>query len=181
MMNRIARAVEPSLIYHDAGRRREGDMGAILSHAVCDVAEDLDATVIACPTQSGSTARSVSKFRPRRPIVAASPDPVVLQQLALEWAVVPMVIESASSTEDLWRRTMDAIRHAGLASPGERVVLSGRHAPEPAGHDRPHRRSHDRVGVATALSNEVAWHRRARVPSDVASRPVGSSPAACSS
>jgi pyruvate kinase len=124
-MNRIARAVEPSLSYHDAGRRRAGDMGAILSHAVCDVAEDLDATVIACPTQSGSTARSVSRFRPRRPIVAASPDPVVLQQLALEWAVVPMVIESASSTEDLWRRTMDAIRLSGLAATGERVVLSG--------------------------------------------------------
>lgn len=125
MMNRLARAVEPSLVYHDPGRRRHGDIISILSHAVCDVAEDLDATVIACPTQSGSTARSVSKFRPRRPIVAASPDPVVLQQLALEWAVVPIVIESASSTEDLWRRTMEAIRLSGLASPGQRVVLSG--------------------------------------------------------
>ncbi|HEY3764342.1 MAG TPA: pyruvate kinase [Gaiellales bacterium] len=124
-MNRIARAVEPSLNYHDAGQRRQGDMGTILAHAVCDVAEDLDATVIACPTQSGSTARNVSRFRPRRPIVAACPDPVVLQQLALEWAVVPMVIESASSTEDLWRRTMDAIRSSGLAEAGQRVVLSG--------------------------------------------------------
>ncbi len=124
-MNRIARAVEPSLMYHDPGRRREGDMGTILAHAVCDVAEDLDATVIACPTQSGSTARNVSMFRPRRPIVAASPDPVVLQQLALEWAVVPIVIESATSTEDLWRRTVEAIRASGLAGTGQRVVLSG--------------------------------------------------------
>jgi pyruvate kinase len=124
-MNRIIRAVEPSLAYHDPGRRREGDVGSILSHAVCDVAEDLDATVIACPTQSGSTARAVSKFRPRRAIVAASPDPVVLQQLALEWAVVPIVISSAESTEDLWRKTLDAIRQSGLAEPGERVVLSG--------------------------------------------------------
>jgi len=124
-MNRIARAVEPSLTYHDAGRRREGDLGMILAHAACDVAEDLDAGVIACPTQSGSTARNVSRFRPRRPIVAASPDPVVLQQLALEWAVVPIVIEGATSTEDLWRRTVDAIRVSGLAAPGERVVLSG--------------------------------------------------------
>jgi pyruvate kinase len=124
-MNRIARAVEPSLVYHDAGRRREGDVGMILAHAVCDVAEDLDAGVIACPTQSGSTARNVSKFRPRRPIVAASPDPVVLQQLALEWAVVPIVIESATSTDDLWRRTVDAIRASGLAETGQRVVLSG--------------------------------------------------------
>jgi pyruvate kinase len=124
-MNRIARAVEPSLTYHDAGRRREGDLGMILAHAACDVAEDLDAGVIACPTQSGSTARNVSRFRPRRPIVAASPDPVVLQQLALEWAVVPIVIEGATSTEDLWRRTVDAIRASGLAATGERVVLSG--------------------------------------------------------
>ena len=124
-MNRIIRAVEPSLSYHDPGRRREGDVASIISHAVCDVAEDLDATVIACPTQSGSTARAVSKFRPRRPIVAASPDPVVLQQLALEWAVVPIVISSAESTEDLWRKTLDAIRQSGLAEPGERVVLSG--------------------------------------------------------
>jgi pyruvate kinase len=124
-MNRIARAVEPSLNYHDAGRRREGDLGMILAHAACDVAEDLDAGVIACPTQSGSTARNVSRFRPRRPIVAASPDPVVLQQLALEWAVVPIVIEGATSTEDLWRRTVDAIRASGLAATGERVVLSG--------------------------------------------------------
>src|SRR6185437_12001423 len=99
-MNRIARAVEPSLTYLDAGE-------------------------IACPTQSGSTARNVSRFRPRRPIVAASPDPVVLQQLALEWAVVPIVIEGATSTEDLWRRTVDAIRASGLAATGERVVLSG--------------------------------------------------------
>jgi pyruvate kinase len=124
-MNRIARAVEPSLTYHDAGRRREGDLGMILAHAACDVAEDLDAGVIACPTQSGSTARNVSRFRPRRPIVAASPDPVVLQQLALEWAVVPIVIEDATSTEDLWRRTVDAIRASGLAATGQRVVLSG--------------------------------------------------------
>ena len=97
----------------------------ILAHAACDVAEDLDAGVIACPTQSGSTARNVSRFRPRRPIVAASPDPVVLQQLALEWAVVPIVIEGATSTEDLWRRTVDAIRASGLAEAGQRVVLSG--------------------------------------------------------
>src|SRR6185312_14125187 len=69
-MNRIARAVEPSLTYHDAGRRREGDLGMILAHAACDVAEDLDAGVIACPTQSGSTARNVSRFRPRRTIDA---------------------------------------------------------------------------------------------------------------
>ncbi|MGH3074564.1 MAG: pyruvate kinase, partial [Gaiellales bacterium] len=83
-MHRIVRAVEPSLEYQERRRRKEGETSAILAHAACDIAEELDATVIGCPTQSGSTPRHVSKFRPPRPIVAACPDQAVLQQLAEE-------------------------------------------------------------------------------------------------
>ncbi len=125
MMNRIVRAVEPSLTYHDAGRERSGSMGVILAHAACDIAEDMEAAAIAVPTQSGGTARQVSRYRPRRPVLAASPDPGVLQQLALDWAVVPVVIEASETLEELWRRTVDAAVEAGLAGPGERVVLTG--------------------------------------------------------
>jgi pyruvate kinase len=125
MMNRIARAVEPSLTHRDPLRVLTNEMSAILSHAACDIAEELDVPVIAVPTQSGSTARQVSRFRPRRPIVAASPYPHVLQQLALDWAVVPIVIDDASSIEDLWQRVADAIKDSGLAAAGDRVVLTG--------------------------------------------------------
>ncbi len=125
VMNRIARVVEPSLTYHDPGRKREGEMSAILSHAACDIAEELEAAVIAVPTQSGSTARQVSKFRPRRAIVAACQDPQVLQQLALEWAVLPIVIGGADSIEDLWHRTVAATVASGLVERGQRVVLTG--------------------------------------------------------
>ena len=124
-MHRIVRAVEPSLEYQERRRRKEGETSAILAHAACDIAEELDATVIGCPTQSGSTPRHVSKFRPPRPIVAACPDQSVLQQLALDWAVVPVAIEGAGSIEELWSRTIAVIRHSGLAAPGERVVLTG--------------------------------------------------------
>jgi pyruvate kinase len=124
-MHRIVRAVEPSLAYHDRRRHKEGAASATLAHAACDIAEELDATVIGCPTQSGSTPRQVSKFRPPRPIVAASPDQAVLQQLALDWAVVPVAIEGAGSIEELWARTIDVIRRSGLAAAGERVVITG--------------------------------------------------------
>ena len=124
-MHRIVRAVEPSLEYQERRRRKEGETSAILAHAACDIAEELDATVIGCPTQSGSTPRHVSKFRPPRPIVAACPDQAVLQQLALDWAVVPVAIEGAGSIEELWSRTIAVIRQSGLAAPGERVVLTG--------------------------------------------------------
>jgi len=124
-MNRICRAVEPSLAEGETGSRRRDATGDILAHAACDIADDLDAAVIAVPTQSGSTARQVSRFRPRRPIVAACPDPTVLQQLALDWAVVPIVIEEAASLEDLWRRTVEATVQSGLVEQHERIVLTG--------------------------------------------------------
>jgi len=125
VMHRIARAVEPSLTYRDPTLRRDGEMASILSHAACDIAEELGAPVIAVPTQSGSTARQVSRFRPNRPIVAASPYAHVLQQLALDWAVVPIVIDDADSIEDLWHRVAEAVRGSGLAEAGDRVVLTG--------------------------------------------------------
>ena len=125
MMNRICRAVEPSLTSHAVAHRDGEAMGRILAHAACDIAEDLQAAVIAVPTQSGSTAREVSRFRPRRPVVAASPDPTVLQQLALDWAVVPIVIREADTLEELWRHTVDATVASGLVMPGESVVVTG--------------------------------------------------------
>ncbi len=57
--------------------------------------------------------------------MAASPEQHVLQQLALEWGVVPVVRDDADSIEDLWRRVADAVRDSGLAEPGDRVVLTG--------------------------------------------------------
>jgi pyruvate kinase len=123
MMNRICRAVEPSLGPYD-GHHHQGT-AATLARAACEIAEDLGASAIAVPTQSGSTARLVSRYRPRRPVVAASPAQDVLQQLALDWAVVPIVIEEPDSLEDLWRRTVEATVSSGLVGGGEHVVLTG--------------------------------------------------------
>jgi pyruvate kinase len=124
-MNRIARAVEPALGEYEPASRRGAGTPAILSRAVCEIAEQLEAAAIAVPTQSGQTARQVSTFRPRQPIVAASTSERVLQQLALEWAVIPLVIEPASTTEDLWDLTVAAIRRRGLAEPGDQIVVTG--------------------------------------------------------
>jgi pyruvate kinase len=49
----------------------------------------------------------------------------VLQQLALDWAVVPIVIEDAETIEQLWSSVADAVRDSGLAVAGDRVVLTG--------------------------------------------------------
>jgi pyruvate kinase len=123
-MHRIARAVEPAL-NHQAARAPAGDVSAILADHVCAIAEELGATVIAVPTQTGGTARQVSRSRPRRPIVAVSPESHVLQHLALDWGVIPIVVEPAHTIEKLWHGTAEALRANGLADRGDRILLTG--------------------------------------------------------
>jgi pyruvate kinase len=135
-MVRISLAVEPNLAYHEAsyGLSRLGPryIADVVGHAACDIAETLGVAAIIVPTATGESAREVSKHRPRRPIVAASPNPVALRQLALDWAVVPLPLEEASGLEDLWQKATDAVLRAGLAGPGDRVVItSGTHVNRP--------------------------------------------------
>jgi len=125
-MDLIARAVEPSL-----GHRHElpsaGDepsVGEAISNAACDVAEALHAKVLIVPTYSGGSASAMARLRPRRPIVAITHGDNVARRLALEWGVVPLVIEECVDVEQLWGRSMEAACKAGLLEAGERVVIT---------------------------------------------------------
>ena len=127
-MVKISLAVEPSLAYHEAsyGLSRLGPryIADVVGHAACDIAETLGVAAIVVPTATGESAREVSKHRPRRPIVAVSPSPSALRQLALDWAVVPLLLDEASGIEELWSKATEAVVRAGLAGPGDRVVLT---------------------------------------------------------
>jgi pyruvate kinase len=124
-MDAIARSVEPSLQYER--RVTVGtDVAAMLAHAACDLADDIGAAVIAVPTETGATARLVSRSRPQGPIVAAARNAGVLQQLALEWAVVPLVVHEPLSVEVGWADIIGCVHDQGLAQPGDTIVLTGR-------------------------------------------------------
>jgi pyruvate kinase len=127
-MDRIARAVEPSLAYrHELAQAADEPfptVGEAMSNAACDIAEVLGAAAILVPTYSGRTASAVARHRPRRPIVAVTHRRHAVQQLALEWGVVPAEIEECRDVEHLWARTLDAARTTGIVEPGDRVVIT---------------------------------------------------------
>ncbi len=125
-MDRVARAVEPSLAYDSTGPRGEIETAAILTHAACDIAEEMDAAAIAVPTETGATARQVAKSRPRRPIVAASPNTQVLRQLALDWGVIPIHVRRAQTIEKMSTQILERIAARNLAEAGDIVVMTGR-------------------------------------------------------
>ena len=125
-MDRIARAVEPSLGYRhqlpEVGE--QPTIGEAMSNAACDLAEALGARAIVVPTYTGRTASVVARLRPRRPILGLSHHQYALQHMALEWGVTPWGIEESESVEDLWAVSLDAVRASGLAVEGDRVVIT---------------------------------------------------------
>jgi pyruvate kinase len=125
-MDRIARAVEPSLGYrHQLPSASEAPtVGRAMSNAACDLAEALGAKAILVPTFTGRTASAVARLRPQRPIVALTHVAVSRQHMALEWGVTPLEIPESTDVEDLWRHSIETARDAGIVETGDRVVLT---------------------------------------------------------
>jgi pyruvate kinase len=126
VMDRIARAVEPSLDYrHEIPHADdEPTIGQAMSNAACDIAEALAAKAILVPTFTGRTASAVARLRPRRPIIAITHDQHSLRHMALEWGVRPLEIPETDDVEDLWNRSLDTARASGIVSAGDRVVIT---------------------------------------------------------
>ncbi len=125
-MDRIIRAVEPSLRYRhqmpDPGE--QPTVGRAMSNAACDLAETLGAKAILVPTATGRTASAVARLRPRRPIVGLTHNRYALQQMALEWGVIPLFLPEATDVQELWDRAIAATRDAGLVDPGDWMVIT---------------------------------------------------------
>jgi pyruvate kinase len=125
-MDRIARAVEPSLGYRHQIPEATDDptIGNAMSNAACDLAEALGASALLVPTFTGRTASAVARLRPRRPVVGLTHKRWSVQQMAIEWGVTPIWIPEAANVEDLWSRSIDAAKDAGLVESGDTVVIT---------------------------------------------------------
>jgi pyruvate kinase len=125
-MDRLARAVEPSLGYRHQLPDASDDptIGQAMSNAACDLAEALGARAMLVPTFTGRTASAVARLRPRRPVIGLTHHRYSLQHMALEWGVTPIEIPECSDVEDLWATSLEAARARGYVAPGDRVVIT---------------------------------------------------------
>jgi pyruvate kinase len=125
-MDRIARAVEPSLGYrHEIPDATEQPtIGNAMSNAACDLAEALGAAAMLVPTFTGRTASAVARLRPRRPIVALTHKLWSVHQMAIEWGVTPLAIPECRDVQDLWDRSIEAAKEAGIVVSGDTVVIT---------------------------------------------------------
>lgn len=95
-----------------------------ISHASCTSAYELGAAAIITPTQSGSTARMVSKFRPKAPVIAATFDDRVRRKLSLSFGVFSVLIKPTDSTDDLIDQSVNQAIANEYINSGDLVVIT---------------------------------------------------------
>ncbi len=86
--------------------------------------ELLDAAAAVVLTESGRTARQVSRNRPRRPVIAASRNVHTCRRLALDWGTVPVLMRDVPAEDVTWGHSAAAAQVSGVVMPGERVVFT---------------------------------------------------------
>ena len=130
MMAKVAVHTESSLDYgkildekmrFDTGQSITGAIG----QATCDIAHDLDCRAILAASATGRTARVISRYRPRAPILCATNRLETYHRMALIWGVQPMMVEIAGDSDSLMQATIDAAEKSGLVKEDDVVVLTG--------------------------------------------------------
>lgn len=95
-----------------------------ISHAVSQIADQLDAAAIMTLTKTGATARNVSKFRSTKPILAITPHVDVARQLQLVWGVKPLLVLDLPSTGQTFQAALNVAQEKHLLSEGDLVVMT---------------------------------------------------------
>jgi pyruvate kinase len=125
MMAAIAADAESSFPFDAWIRRFEtgGPLPDAVAQAACGMAADIDAAAIVACTRSGGTARRVARYRPRAPVLAATPHAETYRQLALVWGVTPLLNQSQPTTDDLIGRALGAALASRRVQRGDTVVI----------------------------------------------------------
>jgi pyruvate kinase len=126
MMDRIARKVEGAIVEeHFQWDFDTPSTNDAITRSSFNIARGINAAAIVTPTWSGSTPRLVSRFRPRQPIIATTPNKKTAGFLALCWGVMPVSISSAETIDDQLRLSVEAARNSGLVKDGDQIVITG--------------------------------------------------------
>ena len=101
----------------------DNQVASAVAQAATHIARNVGAKFIVAFTESGSTARLISKYRPEHRIYAFSPSEPTRNRMALYWGVSPHAFERRASTDEEMAEAAQLLEQAGVASVGETVVM----------------------------------------------------------
>ena len=100
------------------------DVAEAIARSVAHTAKNLDIKTIVAATQSGHTAKMISKYRPSANIMAVTYNERQQRSLALVWGVQPYVIDRPASTDEMFNLANDIVLEKGFAKKGELLILT---------------------------------------------------------
>ncbi|KOA19589.1 pyruvate kinase [Clostridium homopropionicum DSM 5847] len=127
-MSKIAKTAEEKIDYVAAlNKRMENALSNVanaISLATCTTAMELNASAIITATQTGNTAKMVSKYRPECPVIAVTPNEKVARKLALNWGVFPIDARKFESTDEMILESVNRSKEEGYVKNGDLVVVA---------------------------------------------------------
>ncbi|WP_099352013.1 pyruvate kinase [Fredinandcohnia onubensis] len=127
-MHNIASRAESALVHREILSQRSKISGTTITDAigqsVAHTALNLDVSAIVTPTESGHTARMISKYRPKAPIIAVTANESTTRKLSLVWGVYPQTGNVAKSTDEMLDNSVEVALNTGIIKPGDLVVIT---------------------------------------------------------
>jgi pyruvate kinase len=127
-MSRIAERAESALQYREIftkqANAQQTSVTEAISQAVANSALDLDAKAIVTSTESGYTARMISKYKPKSQVIAVTPVDQVLRRLQLVWGVIPVKGVSATTTDEMFEIAVKGALDTGLVRLGDTIIIT---------------------------------------------------------
>lgn len=128
MMDKIAVKTEQTIDYGFLLKQKRSwlrnDPTSAISYSSCELAENLDARAIITSTQSGTTARQVSRYRPGTPIIAVTSSLDTFNKLLLSWGVTPAIVSPGKNTDELFDKARSKALELDAARPGEILIIT---------------------------------------------------------
>lgn len=127
-MNKIAVRAESALKYEELlkrkGRESQRTITDAISQSVAHTALNLEAAAVVTATESGHTARMISKYRPKSPIVAVTHSEGVCRKLQLVWGVHPQLGTKATSTDEMLEIAVQEAVKTEFIDHGDLIVIT---------------------------------------------------------
>jgi len=102
---------------------RPRTQGGIITLAANEVADFVDAKFLCVFTESGNSARRLSRLRPKIPMLAFAPDPAILRRMAITWGIQSTLVEHVPHTDRMFIQVDDYLLSNDLAKVGDKVVV----------------------------------------------------------
>jgi pyruvate kinase len=127
-MHNIALRTEQALnhkeILSSRSKDTEHNLTDAIGQSVAHTALNLDVNAIITPTESGHTARMISKYRPMAPIVAITSNASTCRILSLAWGVYPQLGKKATTTDEMLEIAVEESLNSGIVKHGNLVVIT---------------------------------------------------------